>query len=131
MKQTPIVTIFAALLALLFVALSVQTIRARRSLKIGLGDGNNPQMIRAMRVHANFAEYVPFALLLLFLCEFNGAQQWFVFAVGSALLLGRCLHAYGVNQIKENFRFRVSGMAMTITSILVCALYLLVLVFRS
>lgn len=46
-----ILPIYAALLVLLFVVLSIRTLRLRRSLKIGVGDGGNPQMLRAMRVH--------------------------------------------------------------------------------
>jgi len=54
-----IVPIYAALLALLFVLLSVRTIRTRRRQGVALGHGDDPAMLRVMRVHANFAEYVP------------------------------------------------------------------------
>jgi len=121
-----ILPIYAAFLATLFVYLSVRTIRARRSLGIGLGHAENPVMLRAMRVHANFAEYVPFALFLLFLVESSGANPLVVHALGVALLAARLSHAYGVSQQKENFRFRVFGMATTFTVLLVCAIYLLV-----
>jgi len=59
-----ILPVYAALLALLFVLLSIRTIRTRHSRKVALGHGDDPAMLRAMRVHANFAEYVPLALLL-------------------------------------------------------------------
>jgi len=59
-----ILPIYAALLALLFVLLSIRTIRTRHSRGVALGHGDDPAMLRAMRVHANFAEYVPLALLL-------------------------------------------------------------------
>ena len=54
-----IIPIYAALLALLFLALSVRTLRLRRRLNISVGDAGNTKMLRAMRAHANFAEYVP------------------------------------------------------------------------
>ncbi len=60
-----ILPVYAALLALLFVLLSIRTIRTRHSRKVALGHGDDPAMLRAMRVHANFAEYVPLALLLI------------------------------------------------------------------
>ena len=63
--QLKIIPLYAALLALLFIALSVRTLRLRRHLKIAVGDAGNTQMLRAMRAHANFAEYVPMCLLLL------------------------------------------------------------------
>ena len=56
---------YAALLALLFVALSWRTIGLRRRYCVAVGDGGQPELLRAMRVHANFAEYVPLALLLI------------------------------------------------------------------
>lgn len=107
--------LYAALLALLYIYLSVRTIGLRRKLQVVLGPGDNPEMLRAMRVHANFAEYVPLALILIYLVEAQGTAAWLVHALGAALLLGRCLHAYGVSQVQETFAFRVSGMVLTFT----------------
>jgi uncharacterized membrane protein YecN with MAPEG domain len=121
-----ILPVYASLLALLFVLLSVRTIRARRSLGIGLGHAENPAMLRAMRVHANFAEYVPFALLMIFFVEQSAAPPWLVHTLGAGLVAARLSHAFGVSREPENFRFRVFGMAVTFTVLLVCALYLLV-----
>jgi uncharacterized protein len=121
-----ILPLYAALFALLFVALSVRTIRARRSLKIAVGDAGNEKMLRAMRVHSNFAEYVPLCLLLVFLVEMQGAGAWLVHGLCLCLLAGRLSHAWGVSQTKENFRFRVFGMSLTFTTLIVSAAYLLV-----
>jgi len=121
-----ILPIYASLLAVLFVYLSIRTIRLRRTLSIGLGHADNPLMLRAMRVHANFAEYVPLALLLIFLVETSAANVLFVHALGAALLIARLSHAYGVSQHPENFKFRVFGMATTFTVLLSCAGYLLI-----
>ena len=121
-----ILPIYASLLAVLFVYLSIRTIRLRRTLSIGLGHADNPLMLRAMRVHANFAEYVPLALLLIFLVETSSANVLFVHALGAALLIARLSHAYGVSQHPENFKFRVFGMATTFTVLLSCAGYLLI-----
>lgn len=107
--------LYAAVLALLYIYLSARTIGLRRKLQVALGAGEHPEMLRAMRVHANFAEYVPLALILIFLVEAQGMAAWLVHALGAALLLGRCLHAYGVSQVKETFAFRVSGMVLTFT----------------
>lgn len=119
----PIVPFFAALLALLFFALSVRTLRLRHRLKIGLGDAGNSEMLRAVRVHSNFAEYVPITLLLLFFAENLGAPAWAMLALCALLLLGRCSHAYGVSQTRENYNFRIAGMAMTFTALLAAAAY--------
>lgn len=120
-----IVSIYAALLALLFVFLSIRTIRLRRRLQIAIGHREDERMLRAMRVHANFAEYAPFALLLIAFVELGAAPQLLVHALASLLVLGRLSHAWGVSQLKEDYRFRVAGMAMTFTSILLAAAWLL------
>lgn len=120
-----ITPLYAALLGLFFVALSARTIMARRKLQIALGDNGDPSMLRAIRVHANFAEYVPISLILLALVEGTGAASWFVHLLGTSLLLGRLSHAFGVSQVKENFAFRVSGVALTLTTLTAATLYLL------
>ncbi len=56
-----ITAFYAALLALLFVFLSVRVIGWRRVKRVELGHGDDSQLLRRMRVHANFAEYVPFS----------------------------------------------------------------------
>lgn len=117
--------LYAALLALLFVALSIRTLRLRRRLRIGIGDAGNEQMLRAMRVHSNFAEYVPLTLFLIYLAEVQGTHALFIHALGLCLLAGRLSHAYGVSQANENYTFRVVGMSMTFTSLISASAYLL------
>jgi uncharacterized membrane protein YecN with MAPEG domain len=121
-----ILPIYASLLAVLFFYLSIRIIRLRRTLGIGLGHADSPLMLRAVRVHANFAEYVPFALLLIFLVETSAAGNLLVHALGAALLLARLSHAYGVSRHPENLKFRIFGMATTFAVLLTCAGYLLV-----
>lgn len=117
---------YAALLALLFVYLSVRTIGTRRRLQIAIGDKDHPEMQRAMRVHANFAEYVPLGLVLLSLVEARAPAAWLMHGLCLCLLLGRVLHAYGVSQAKERFQFRVTGMMLTFTCLVGASLFLLV-----
>lgn len=112
---------YAALLAVLFVALSVRTVRLRRRLGIAIGDAGQPRLLRAMRVHANFAEYVPFALLLVAFVELQAAPSWLVHALGATLLGGRLLHAFGVSREPERFGYRVAGMALTFSVMLTAA----------
>ena len=83
MRVTPL---YAALLALLFVALSVRTLRMRRGLGIAVGDAGDARMLRAMRVHANFAEYVPLALVLMYLLDARGLGEAWLHGLGAALV---------------------------------------------
>ena len=121
----PIVPFYAALFGLVFVYLSVRTLLLRRRLRIAIGDGDNPEMLRAMRVHSNFAEYVPLSLILLYFVEAQGGNLLMLHALCLALFAGRLSHAFGVSQTTENYRFRVAGMAMTFTAIIVASLALL------
>ena len=120
-----ITAVYAALLALLYCFLSVRVIALRRKLKIALGDSGDTSIIRAIRAHSNFAEYVPLGLLLIYFTELSLQQPLLIHALGICLLVGRLLHAFGVSQTRENFIFRVSGMAMTFTALLTSAACLL------
>ncbi len=69
-------------------------------------------------MHGNFAEYVPFALVLLALAELSGAHWAGVHALGLSLLAGRLLHAYGIS-VKAGVSFgRFWGTALTFAVLL-------------
>jgi hypothetical protein len=122
-----VIPFYAALLGLLFFALSVRTLRVRRGLRIAVGDAGNTQMLRAMRVHSNFAEYVPLSLLLIYMFEAAGVWPLLIHALGLALLVGRLLHAYGLSRTREDLRFRIAGTSLTFLALVAPALGLLVL----
>ncbi len=118
----PITALYAGLLAPLFVLLSIRVIARRRASQIGIGHGEDQALLRRIRVHANFAEYVPMALLLMALAESLLASGVLLHALGAALIAGRLLHAAGVSQTRENLTLRVAGMSLTFTVIGVAAL---------
>lgn len=122
-----ITPVYAALLTLLFVALSVRTLRLRRRLQVGIGTGDSDKLLRATRVHANFAEYAPLGLLLALMVELMGGTAPLIHAVGLCLLAGRLCHAFGVAQLQENYLYRVLGMSLTFTSLVTSAFALLYL----
>lgn len=124
-----IISFYTSLLIILFFALSINTIKKRRKAKIALGHAENPELLRAIRAHSNFAEYVPINLIALYLVEFQGAKSIFVHFLGLTIIIGRLLHAYGISQVNENFRFRVTGMALTFTAMLCSASYLVFSIF--
>jgi uncharacterized protein len=104
--------------------LSAQVIRARRQAKAAIGTRGDVRLERKIRVHANFAEYVPFALLLLTFVEMQGGPAWLIHLICLAFLAGRSIHAYGVSQVDEDYRLRSTGMAITFAVIAVTALVL-------
>ncbi|MEI6572370.1 MAG: MAPEG family protein [Alphaproteobacteria bacterium] len=117
-----IVPAYSILFACLFLVLSNRTIRARRSARVAIGTGGDKSLERLSRVHANFAEYVPFTLLLIAFAEMRGIHYIVIHILCIALLVGRTVHAWGVSKSAENFRFRVIGMMLTIYTIGAAAL---------
>jgi uncharacterized protein len=114
MTVTPL---YAALLGLMYIMLSVRTVHLRRTLKIAIGDRGSPEMLRAMRVHANFAEYVPLTLLLIMMLEMRGGSFYMIHLLCLVLIAGRVIHAIGVSRVDEDYRLRVFGMAMTFSAL--------------
>lgn len=111
----PVTALYAGLLAFGFVWLSTRVIKARRANRVALGTGGQRMLERAMRAHGNFAEYVPFALLVLALLELNGLAAWVLHGLGLMLVAGRAVHARGIAREPETFRDRVIGMGLTFT----------------
>ena len=118
--------IYAAILGFVFVTISVRTILIRRKLQIAIGDGDQPRLARAARVHANFAEYVPLSLILIYFLETYSVSKLWIHLLCLTLVIGRVTHAFGVSQAKENYRYRVTGMALTFTAILSASLGLII-----
>lgn len=123
----PITALYAGLLAALLVLLSARVIRVRRAAKVEIGDGADRELLRRIRVHANFVEYAPFALVLLGLAESLKAPALLLHVLGVALVVGRAVHAYGLSQSPHNLRARVAGMVMTLNMIIATGLTCLVL----
>lgn len=124
--MTLITPTYAALLTILFIGLSVRTIKQRFRHQVAVGDGNQPELVRAMRAHANFAEYVPLALILMWMTEAVNYPSWVIHILGVMLVVGRFSHAYGIMQVNENLRFRQLGMLLTFLVLVTAAVFLLV-----
>jgi len=103
---------YAGLLALLFFVLSVKVV-LRRQGGITLGDGGDKKMLRVIRGHGNFAEYVPLILLLMAMLEIGHTSTYVLHALGIALLAARLLHGYALS-FTDHFRFgRFWGAGLT------------------
>jgi uncharacterized protein len=121
----PITALYAAILAVLLLILSARVIGVRRAAKVEIGtatrEGEDRQLLRRVRVHANFVEYTPYALILIGLLESLKAPGLLLHGLGASLVIGRCIHAYGLSQSPHNMPLRVAGMVMTLTTIAVAA----------
>jgi uncharacterized membrane protein YecN with MAPEG domain len=108
-----IVPFYGALLGALFVLLAVRAIFARRAAQVPIGPLGDEAGDRRVRAHANFAEYVPLALVLLGFAEARGVLAEAVHLGAALLLAGRLAHAWGVSQRPENYSWRRFGMLAT------------------
>lgn len=121
--------LYIAIFSLMFALLSLRVIRLRQTVRVAIGDGGDKALRRAIRVHGNFAEYVPLTLILIFAAESVGVSTEWIHGLGIALFVGRLLHAYGVSQVKERLMFRqlglsTNGLVMVMTSVLIIGHYL-------
>jgi uncharacterized membrane protein YecN with MAPEG domain len=100
MTVTPL---YAGLLALLYFVLSLRVVQMRGT-GISLGDGGNAQMLRRIRGHANFAEYVPLILVMMAMLELSKFSIYLLHALGIVLVVARLLHGYALS-FTEKFKF--------------------------
>ena len=105
---------YAGLNALIMLVLSMRVVRARVRTGTAIGDGGKPQMAAPLRAHANNAEYVPIALILLWaLASPLGRSIWLIHGMGVSLTIGRILHAIGLSRSTGPSTLRLVGMALT------------------
>ena len=119
----PVFFVCAGLLGLLVALLSHNVGHMRGRKKIYLGDGGDPQMLAAIRAHANLVEYAPLCLLLIYLAsDFHGF--WLTAILSVILLLARLLHAGGMLDMVPRGRF--IGTAGTMLVLIVPSISLII-----
>ncbi len=120
-----ITAIYAAVLAVMYVGLALAVVRQRFKLRVGLGDGQQPELIKAIRIHGNFAEYVPFLLVLMFIVEQQQAAAWQIHLLGVLTVGGRLLHLIGLRKSSGTSIARFFGIISTFAALLCGAAFLL------
>jgi hypothetical protein len=121
----PLLTgLYAGLAGLLLLLLSVRVIRRRVAARVSLGDGGDAELLRHIRAHANFCEFVPLALILIALVETAGTAPWVVHALGAALIAGRAAHAWAIPA--DSLRGRQIGMMLTFAVLAVASVICIV-----
>lgn len=125
MMHYPIITALAAsAFGLIFIILSMRVGLYRGSSSIFLGDGGDAALLRRIRVHGNFAEYVPLSLILLGLIEGTGAPSYIVLGIAASLVLARLAHAVGLSFDEGPSTLRTIGGLGTIMVLLGSSLWL-------
>jgi uncharacterized membrane protein YecN with MAPEG domain len=122
MPSTPL---FAAIFALIYIALAALVIRLRMSNQVSLGDGDLSELKRAVRVHGNFIEYVPISLILLWFVETISFSHGLAFVLGWILLVARILHIIGMLKPKSLFVLRQIGVIGTFAVLIIASVNLI------
>jgi len=120
-----ITIVYAGILGILYVGLSLYVIAGRYRYKTSLGDGGVPDLEKRIRVHGNFAEYVPFALLLLFMTDYVSYSPIIIHVLGIMLVIGRVLHIPGILRGNGANFLRAGGVILTQLVILTCSILLI------
>lgn len=121
--------LFAGLFALLYAGLSGWVVARRVGGDVLQGDGGNDALLRRIRSHGNFSEYVPFSLLLIALLEAGGGSHRLVLSLLVILLIARVLHPVGMLAPKNSprqFACRGGGIIATLLVMVVAAIALLI-----
>ena len=121
-----ITALYAAILALIVVALGINVTVHRVKLSVPLGDGGDAQMRRMVRIHANAVEYLPLALVLMLIYEVVGGTHTLLHIAGIVLVAARLLQSWGMWSRDEPGFGR--GVGQTLTWFTIAALAVLVLV---
>jgi uncharacterized membrane protein YecN with MAPEG domain len=130
-----VVSLYASLLAIIFVFLSVLVIKARISAQVAIGSGGSKLLEQRIRAHANFSEYTTFVLVLLFMAEYQAVSGYITHILGILFLTGRISHLYSLvfhekyedGRLKTSLKYRQIGMFCTFTTISLCSVINLVL----
>lgn len=119
---------YAAILGLFYVGLSGWVMGGRLTGNVLFGDGGQDGLQRRIRSHANFIEYVPFALGLIALYETGGGSQGWVRSLLIVLVIARILHPIGMlagPNTPRQFACRGGGILATLAVMAVAAVLLL------
>lgn len=109
----------------MYVGLSARVTLLRRSTGVSIGNGGDENLVRAIRIHANFAEYVPLLLFILWMLEYNVASTGPLWLFGIVIVVGRVLHVYGMWSKETPGWARIAGMTCTHGLLVIGSFYLL------
>ena len=109
----PVTGLAAAICALLLIYCAYATVRQRLASQIGFGDGDNPDLLTARRIHANLSEHAPIFLIMLGVLELANAHHFGLTTITALFLVGRvavCNHAC-LGREGDQRSFPVAGIA--------------------
>ena len=125
MEQLPQIALaVTAVFVLMSIPMAIAVGVRRVKTGILLLHGEDDILLRLMRAHGNFIEYVPLALLALAGAEIAGTAPWLVALCGGTLLLARLIHYFGLRASADS-KGRAIGAGLTTVTMVVLALAIL------
>ena len=123
----PITALYAGILMIFALALSFRAggFRGTSGISVLFGDPVNMELAQRVRVHQNFLEYVPMAIILMGVIELNGGNTTFLHVFGVVLIVSRIAHAIGLKHDDMAHPGRAIGAGGTALISVVAALYAL------
>ncbi len=123
----PITALYAGILVIFALVLSFRAggFRGKSGISVGLGEPVNMDLAERVRIHQNFLEYVPMAIILMGILETNGGNATFLHVFGVVLIVARIAHAIGLKHDNMAHPGRVIGAGGTALISVVAALYTL------
>ena len=121
----PITALYAGILMIFALALSFKAggFRGKSRISVLFGEPVNMDLAERVRVHQNFLEYVPMAIILMGILELNGGNATFLHVFGVVLIVARIAHAIGLKHDNMAHPGRAIGAGGTALISLVAALY--------
>ena len=110
--------LYAGMLTIWFVVLSIRVANLRRG-GISFGDNGDIAVTRVVRAQANFAEYVPLALLMMGFLEASRYSIYLLHALGIALVIARLFHGLALSFDWSARPGRMVGAALTFIVLLI------------
>lgn len=89
---------YTALLVIGSLLLKYHVVRHRMRSRVGIGDGGDKLLARAIRVHGNYVENVPFGIAILLAMALLGSATLLIHLVGIMIVVARIAHAIGLTQ---------------------------------
>jgi len=120
--------LYAGILGLIYLGLCALVIKMRFKHEAGIGDKNIEEMQRAVRVHGNFAEYVPLIVIMMAVTESTLPYSWSPFllhGLGIAMVIARVAHAYGLSKSISTSPGRFLGTIATFVVLMILSIALI------
>lgn len=119
-----ITPLYAGFFGLMFVMLSWRVTSLRRKYEghNKMRDAGHNELTAAVRAQGNFVEYLPFALLLMWMLETMQVQPLVIHGLGVLLIIARLMHLHGLHEPSGDGITRRLGTRLTWVQITCSAL---------